>query len=266
MNEPEVKRAQSEWDPLRDAVARGTLRRFDRLVVLDETPSTQDAARGLCGGRPGLIVIAGRQTAGRGRLGRAWEQHGGLAATFAIERAPSVSEGILPLVAGVAAAEACEGCGAPRLALRWPNDVVTRDTGKKLSGVLIEASGPLAFVGIGINVGGAPPELPATSLDALGCRAGRGILALALARRLDAALGLEPSDILAQWRARDCLLGTVRTFVHGTRRVTGTVVALDPTSAIVVRDEAGLEHRLPAAATSLVRHEPGGGGKKGIEG
>jgi BirA family biotin operon repressor/biotin-[acetyl-CoA-carboxylase] ligase len=233
-------------------VESGSFRHFHRLVVVPETPSTQDAARELCAGTAGLIVIAERQTAGRGRLGRVWEQHSGLAATFVVKRARSVSEGILPLAAGVAAAEACQECCGVRLALRWPNDVVTGGGGLKVAGVLIEASGDLAVVGVGINAADAPPHLPATSLAALGSRVTRGEVALALARRLDAALSLGASDVLARWNSRDCLVGTTRTFVHDGRHITGTVSALEPTAAITVVDSGGVTHRLPAASTSLV--------------
>jgi BirA family biotin operon repressor/biotin-[acetyl-CoA-carboxylase] ligase len=242
----------SQWGLIQRAVDEGELGRFRRLVVLPETPSTQDAARELCGGAPGLIVIAERQTAGRGRLGRAWEQHGGLAVTFVIERTPSVSEGVLPLTVGVAVADACEACAGVFLALRWPNDVVTRDSGLKVAGVLIETVGSLAFIGIGVNVADAPPHLSATSLAALGSHAERGKVAIVLARLLDAALGLGAPYILSRWRVRDCLVGTTRTFVHDGRRITGTVTAVEPTAAITVRDAEGVVHQLPAASTSLV--------------
>lgn len=107
--------------------------------------STQEVARELA---IGSVVVADHQTAGRGRLDREWQAppSTALLASFVLARHPLMS-----LAAGVAAAEAC----GPDVRLKWPNDLILE--GRKLGGILVEASRDRAIVGIGINLTWAPP-------------------------------------------------------------------------------------------------------------
>lgn len=235
----------------------------DRVAVLASTGSTQDAARQFASGRPGLAVLAGVQTAGRGRLGRAWsdDEGRGLAVTVALDGERWGVE-TLALAAGLAACRACErALDRYALGLRWPNDVVERGRdGRKVSGVLIERDGPLALVGIGINVlherRDFPPEIRdrAASLAMLGCGATRLDVAESLLVELDRALGMGPEDLRRAWLKRDVLFGTRRTFIHNGRPVSGTVEGIDPASRILVRTNYGNVVSLPALSTSMV-HE-----------
>lgn len=254
----------SGWSGLSDAIARERLRFIDRVVVLPEAASTQDAARTSAEGRGGLMLIAERQTAGRGRLGRSWVQHQnlGLAASFVLEPA-ALFLPMLPLAAGVAAAMATEDClpdADKRVGLRWPNDVVERNTGVKIGGVLIEAGAGLVVVGFGINVSQSERDWPdelrrhAASLGALGAVHTREAVAERLMLRLDRMLAAGAPEVVWEWRARDVLLGTRRTFSHNGRRYSGLVVGIEPASEIAVQTDDGLVHHLPAATTSLV-HE-----------
>ncbi len=114
-------------------------------VRLGSVGSTQDVARDL---PIGSVVVADHQTAGRGRLSRAWEAPPGtgLHASFVLRAAP-----LLSLAAGVATAQAC----GPAVRLKWPNDLLLGE--RKLGGILVEVSGQKAIVGIGINLKWAPP-------------------------------------------------------------------------------------------------------------
>jgi BirA family biotin operon repressor/biotin-[acetyl-CoA-carboxylase] ligase len=111
---------------------------------LESVASTQDVARDL---PIGSIVIADHQTSGRGRLDRRWEAPAGTAllVSFVLELNP-----VLSLAAGVAAAEAC----GPSVRLKWPNDLLL--DGRKLGGILVEATPHKAICGIGINLTWAP--------------------------------------------------------------------------------------------------------------
>lgn len=248
------------WPTSLEAVLRARPGFIDRVVVLAEAPSTQDSARRLCAGKPGLLVLAGRQTAGRGRLGRSWADttHLGLAATFVL--LDDLPAGVVSLAAGVAAAEACESClGRPgSLGLRWPNDVVDRTTGRKLAGVLIESSAALLFVGIGINVGQSEAEFPtelrakATSLALLGATASRLDAARALMSAFDAALRLEAHELAARFCSRDVLCGRTASFTHNGTTHTGVVESIDPLGALVLRGPEGRNRSLPALSTSLI--------------
>ncbi len=117
----------------------------------EEVTSTQDAARDLLDELP-VVVIARRQTGGRGRSGSEW-----LSAPQALAVSVAYLEGEadsrpISLVAGVAAARAIGG-----VELKWPNDVMRGD--EKVGGILVERSGSQVVAGLGLNLWW--PEPPA---------------------------------------------------------------------------------------------------------
>ncbi len=133
---------------------------------LAETESTNDVARewAVAGAPEGAVVVAARQTRGRGRRARVWESPAGMGlyASFvlrpgwAARKAPD-----LAIVAGMAAFRALEKAGVQRLRVKWPNDILA--SGKKICGVLVEpliGAGHIEFavIGIGINVGQSPDD------------------------------------------------------------------------------------------------------------
>jgi BirA family biotin operon repressor/biotin-[acetyl-CoA-carboxylase] ligase len=115
-----------------------------RVINLESVASTQDVARDL---PLGSIVIANHQTAGRGRLEHRWEAPPGTALLASFVLAPNP---LLSLAAGVAAAEACDH----GVRLKWPNDLLL--DGRKVGGILVEATAAKAICGIGINLTWAP--------------------------------------------------------------------------------------------------------------
>ena len=134
------------------------------LEVLPECESTStlllDRARG--GAPSGSLLVADRQTAGRGRRGRQWLSSPAASLTFSLLwRFPGGLARLagLSLAVGVALVRALEQYGIAGLGLKWPNDVLL--DGGKLAGVLVELeSGPrevLAVIGIGLNL-----QLPPT--------------------------------------------------------------------------------------------------------
>lgn len=159
----------------------------------DRLPSTMDAAHRLAeqGAPHGTAVAAREQTAGRGRRGRAWDSaRGGL--WLSVIGRPAVATGMehLSLRVGLALAEALEreAGGRFRIAIKRPNDLLV--AGRKLAGILCEArwEGPVpawVVVGLGLNVANPlPPDLPATSLAALGIEASVDTLAGPVARAM----------------------------------------------------------------------------------
>lgn len=132
---------------------------WTRLAGGPETGSTNDDCKQLAraGADEGTVVLAGRQTAGRGRLGRTWESPGGGAYLSALLRPGlSIAElAPLPLATGIAIARALSALGATGVGLKWPNDVWL--SGRKVAGVLIEISAESDRVewvvaGVGVNV------------------------------------------------------------------------------------------------------------------
>jgi BirA family biotin operon repressor/biotin-[acetyl-CoA-carboxylase] ligase len=159
----ETGRAPLDVAALRAGVIRpGGLWR--EIEVTDVTGSTNAdlMARAPRGGPEGLVLAAEEQSAGRGRLGRAWVAPPRAALTFSVLLRPAAVPrgrlGWLPLLAGVAVAAAVRAVAAVDAWLKWPNDVLVGPA--KLAGILAEAAGEAVVVGIGVNVSTGPAELP----------------------------------------------------------------------------------------------------------
>ncbi len=182
-----------------------------------EIASTQDVLAG--SDRPhGAVAVAEHQTAGRGRSGRRWDDAKSTALLFSVLLRTPAGAALpqLSLVAGLAVAAALEGeCSVPAM-VKWPNDVLVE--GRKVAGILLEASGSAVVCGIGINVnqseGGLPPEtrLPATSLRIATRRTyDRGALLAAvlteLERHYDAWLVSGLTGLLGELEPRNVLRG-----------------------------------------------------------
>nr|WP_205808553.1 biotin--[acetyl-CoA-carboxylase] ligase [Micromonospora sp. HNM0581] len=193
---------------------------WSRLELRTETGSTNaDVAEAARAGEPeGLVVVAERQTAGRGRRGRVWQSppRAGIATSVLLRPgeavpargwspAPPAGYGWLPLLAGVALAEAVTLLAEVDATLKWPNDLLIG--GAKCAGILAEgvpgpglSDLPAVVVGIGLNVTlradelpEHPTGLPATSLRLSGAVAtDRDPLLRALLRSV--------ADWYARWR------------------------------------------------------------------
>lgn len=166
------------------------------------------------GAGPGLVVVADRQTAGRGRLDRSWrDQPGGSLAVTALVAAPDRPT-LVALAAGLAVVDAAAAQGVGT-ALKWPNDVLTAG-GRKCSGVLIETVGDgLLAVGIGVNVdwrerGDDVDPSWGSLAEELGGDVGRWQVLADLLRSLDGHLtqvGDDPGQLLDTYRRRCATLG-----------------------------------------------------------
>jgi BirA family transcriptional regulator, biotin operon repressor / biotin---[acetyl-CoA-carboxylase] ligase len=108
----------------------------------------------------GAVAACDVQTKGRGRLGREWEAPPGAAILCSVVLKPpgERSTAQLSLVAGIAVAEAVEQALGLAVQIKWPNDVMVNR--RKVAGILAEASGDTAILGIGLNVNQRVEELP----------------------------------------------------------------------------------------------------------
>jgi len=125
-----------------------------RLMVRDEVGSTNDELRTLAesGAPGGLVLLALKQTAGRGRRGATWFAPEGESLAFSILIRPQEPKALWPrlaLATGLAVAEAAESFG-PTTGIKWPNDIWIER--RKLAGILVEAGADYAIIGIGLNV------------------------------------------------------------------------------------------------------------------
>ena len=141
----------------------------------------------------GALAVADAQTRGRGRLGRRWDAVPGTSLLCSLVLRPPVEPERLPelsLVAGRACAEAIAEITGLEPTIKFPNDVLLG--GRKVAGILAEASGGRVVLGIGVNVNQDAEELPrgtripATSLRLeYGRPLDRGALLVALLARLE---------------------------------------------------------------------------------
>lgn len=240
--------------------------------MLAETGSTNavvaEAAR--AGAEEGLVVVAEQQSAGRGRLDRRWTAPPRSAVLFsALLRpgpVPATRTGWLPLLAGVALAEAVEARTGLAVRLKWPNDLLAPGGGK-LAGVLAERVESAVVLGVGLNVSTRAEELVGLP--------GASSLALAGATALDrAALLRAVLEVLAAryrgWReaagrpaelppayAERCatLDRPVRLRLPAGPDIVGHAVGIDDDGRLVVRDRTGT--RGYAAADVVHLRAPG---------
>jgi BirA family biotin operon repressor/biotin-[acetyl-CoA-carboxylase] ligase len=272
------------------ALARAMVRPgglWGEIKVVAATGSTNAdlvaAARG--GAAAGAVLVAEAQTAGRGRLGRVWQAPPRAGLTFSLLLRPAVP-GVrltwLPLLTGVAVATAVErlteraaggdfgavagGGGAVRPTLKWPNDVLVGE--RKLGGILVERSGDAAIVGVGLNVGLRPEELPVPAATSLAIERAavtdRGMLLRAILREFErwyepwVAAGGDPgrSGVRAAYRAVCATLGRdVRVELPGERVLSGTAIDIEDGGRLLVRMADGGEE---AVGVGDVIHVRGG--------
>jgi BirA family transcriptional regulator, biotin operon repressor / biotin---[acetyl-CoA-carboxylase] ligase len=204
----------------------------------------------------GSVWFADEQLAGRGRGGHAWHSAAGeglyVSVLLRID-IPADRWLLLPLAAGLAAADAIRTACGLHIDLRWPNDLLVGP--RKTGGILVEAhpashTGSYAVAGIGINVHqrSFQPDLatPATSLDLAAGRAmNRQTLLIALLESLEREARALPdkaaaAQIPARVRAASTWVQGRRVEVHGPQACTGVTAGLDDHGFLRVETAAGL--------------------------
>lgn len=202
---------------------------------------------------PALLVVAETQTAGRGRHGRRWQSAPGASLTFSLglQAAPERLAG-LSLAVGVALAEALDPSPAPRLQLKWPNDLWLADgpdRWRKLGGILVETvvagERRIVVIGIGLNVRplptlGEPLAMGHACVDELDPTLDAPALLMRLLPPVAAALkrfereGLAP--FVEGWRRRDLLAGRAVS-LGDEGEVAGVAQGVDSDGALRLRQD-----------------------------
>ncbi len=235
------------------AAARTRMAALDIAWTLDSTNA--ELMRRPMPGANAEVLLAERQTGGRGRRGRNWQSP--LAAHLYLSLQRGFEGGLarlggLSLVAGVAAVEAIRGLGIEAVRLKWPNDLVVVDAAglRKLGGILVEGggehAGPVrAVLGIGVNV--RMPDAQAATIDqpwtdlsqcCAGTPPSRAAVAAALLAAWLPALDLFDREGLAPFRARfaaiDALDGAPVALHNGNETLHGTAAGIADDGALRV--------------------------------
>ena len=203
----------------------------------------------------GTIIIAERQSAGKGRLGRRWfSPVGGI--WLSIILYPQLSPSYIPritLMTAVAIVKAIERCAQIKAQIKWPNDILINE--KKVCGILTEMSAELdminwVVVGIGINVNVDHREFPEdiqekiiSLQEFLGKEISRVRLAQILLEEFEKYYERlkrrEFSSILKEWKLYSHTLGRKIKINMGEKVVSGEAINVNEEGALILKKEDG---------------------------
>jgi BirA family transcriptional regulator, biotin operon repressor / biotin---[acetyl-CoA-carboxylase] ligase len=229
-------------------ILKPTVLRFESL------PSTNTELARLAteGAAEGVSVVADEQTAGRGRLQRAWSSPRGAGLYFSILLRPTIPQNHWPLItfmAAIAVGDALREAAGVETDIKWPNDLLSGE--RKICGILAEAidtsSGRAVILGIGINLtqSAFPPELAdvATSVaEASGRAADREPILSALLDALSRWYRVldEPARIVDAWSNRSSYaIGKLVQVSNGDYVWQGTTCGVEPDGALRLRTASG---------------------------
>jgi BirA family biotin operon repressor/biotin-[acetyl-CoA-carboxylase] ligase len=241
------------------------------ILRFDSLPSTnlEAATRAAAGAAEGLCVVAGEQTAGRGRRQRQWVSPRGAGLYFSIILRPQIDQSLWPLLtlmAAVAAHDALLTASSLETDIKWPNDILFAE--KKLCGILSETvdtpAGRAVVIGIGINLtqSAFPPELEtiATSVEAAtGVKSELANLLEALVRELATHYDFlnQPGGnaaIIREWCTRSSYCeGKLIRLTDDGETLVGTTRGLERDGALRVETDDGEIRVLRAGDVSSVR-------------
>jgi len=241
------------------------------IISMGTVDSTNTVAMGLGEGDAphGTVVVADRQTQGRGRLGRSWVSPEGNIHMSILLRPPLAPSDVslLTMTAAVGCARALRKITGLRVEIKWPNDLML--SGRKRGGILTETKSRgkmtlFAVVGIGINLnsgaGDFPSELWATATS-LRVETGKEIPKNDLIAGILEEIGLwygrltrgEKEIILSEWRHLSSTLGRRVKVTSGTDSLEGVAEALDGAGRLIVRLSSGARKVISAGDVTMVR-------------
>ncbi|MGZ6290965.1 MAG: biotin--[acetyl-CoA-carboxylase] ligase [Syntrophales bacterium] len=244
------------------------------IIYFEETDSTNVRAKYLAGdGAPeGTVVVAEKQTQGRGRRGRSWFSPPGEGIYTSMVLRPPIPPNEAPkltLLASVAVAEALLSLTSLKVSIKWPNDILIK--GKKVAGILTEISTEMdridyVVIGVGVNVNtprnGLPPDIANTATSVL-IETGRAFPRIALLRaylewfeiyyETFKTKGFDP--ILKRWKHLADIIGRrISVELMGRVRV-GKVLDVDKEGFLILQDRKGTMERIISGDVTLLSQE-----------
>jgi len=235
-----------------------------KVIAYPSLSSTNDIAKREArkGAREGTVVLAEEQTAGRGRLKRAWlSPKGSIALSIILHPTPAQLPSLI-MVASLAVAHCIEKVSGLETQIKWPNDVLIK--GKKACGILIESdvrgsAVDYAVIGIGINVNLLPADFPeiAATATSLAQELGREIsrremirCLLVEAEKLYLALP-EGDSVFREWRDRLVTLGKEVELISGKTSYKGVAESVANDGSLLLRQPDGNLIKIVAGDVSL---------------
>ncbi len=240
----------------------------DNIQYFDTIDSTNTRCKTLAatGAPHGTILIAGHQTAGRGRLGRSFQSPAGMGVYLSVLLRPDCAPNELmhlTCAAAVAACDAVESVCGLRPGIKWTNDLVVGK--QKIAGILTElvhsANGMAAIVGIGINCCQQPGDFPAEFREmaaSLSMVTGKAVDPAALTAALVAALEQMSRSLLTaksatmvRYRADCVTLGRDISLVRADAVRHGHAEDVDDEGALIVRFSNGHTEAVASGEVSI---------------
>lgn len=259
-------------EELKKALASKTVEIGKEIFIYDEVTSTNNMANELLkqGYPSGTVVVADRQTKGKGRLGRTWVSPAGKNLYISVAIKPTIPPKyatLLTLTSAVACTTALRRLTDVTVVIKWPNDMLIED--KKVGGILTEVKIEgekikSAVVGIGINVNMSENDIPeeikdiATSLKIYkGEDFSRGLLALEIIKEFDKWYQLlekrQRKTIIDRWMQLSGTIGRQVKIVLTDKELLGTAEAIDEEGRLIVRLNDGTYEKICAGDVTILR-------------
>lgn len=230
---------------------------YDKIFVHDILESTNKTAKEMAvfGAEHGTAVIAGSQSAGRGRFNRSFFSESDAGIYMSLVLRPSEvklsSPTLVTVFAAVAVCEAIEAVSDLRPSIKWVNDIFLN--GRKIAGILSEAvtdfeSGSVQWIVVGIGINFAVPETDfpddikgiAGSLFAEGgAPVGRNRLCAEIINRITGGEICDESELIGKYRDRLFMLGREITVIQGGEAYSATAVDINSSGRLVVKKPDG---------------------------
>jgi len=225
------------------------------VTAVAETGSTNAdlLAQGAQGAPDRTVLRADYQSAGRGRLDRTWEAPRGvnLLVSLLFREVPSRLH-VLTQVVALAATRVARDCGVEAV-LKWPNDILVGT--QKLAGILAQAAPvgpdgkiPFVVVGIGCNLGWAPPEAASLASSGWTREVSPDEFLHAMLPEIDRLLAMNDEEMNAEYVANLATVGSrVRVEMPSGEDIIGRAMSVELDGRLVVLDDCAATHRIDTA-------------------
>jgi BirA family biotin operon repressor/biotin-[acetyl-CoA-carboxylase] ligase len=234
-----------------------------KVLYFPRLASTMDIARreALRSAQEGTVIIAGHQTAGRGRLRRLWLSPPGNIALSVILYPAVSSLPYLMMMASLAVVQSIEKITGLKARIKWPNDVLINS--RKVAGILIEnevkEGRACAVIGIGINVNVTPSDISGSPIAVTGLRdeLDKEMSPVDIVRQLLVEMEWlyltlpDGENIYQEWRDRLDTLGKRVCVISGGTRLEGIAESVDESGALMIRGVDGNITRVVAGDVTL---------------